>query len=64
MKKHLLYSSILGLSIPTLGYADTTNIHVLSATVKDQNIANAQVILQKMVNSLHQLQLMQTAEQR
>lgn len=47
MKKHLLYSSILGLSIPTLGYADTTNIHVLSATVKDQNIANAQVILQK-----------------
>ncbi|MEG2446171.1 MAG: hypothetical protein RSB22_09015, partial [Acinetobacter sp.] len=25
----------------------TTNIHVLSATVKDQNIANAQVILQK-----------------
>ncbi len=47
MKKHLLYSSILGLSIPALGYADTTNIHVLSATVKDQNIANAQVILQK-----------------
>jgi hypothetical protein len=45
MKKHLLYSSILGSSIPTLGYADTTNIHVLSATVKDQNIANAQVIL-------------------
>lgn len=47
MKKHLLYSSILGLSFPALGYADTTNIHVLSATVKDQNIANAQVILQK-----------------
>ena len=47
MKKHLLYSSILGLSIPVLSYADTTNIHVLSATVKDQNIADAQVILQK-----------------
>ena len=47
MSKHLLYSSILTLAIPTLSYADAINVHVLSATVKDQNIANAEVILQK-----------------
>lgn len=47
MKKNLLYFSMLGLIIPTLSYADAINIHVLSATVKDQNIENAQVILQK-----------------
>ncbi|RZG76973.1 YfaP family protein [Acinetobacter sp. WCHAc060025] len=47
MKKHLLYSSILALTIPILSHADAINVHVLSATIKDQNIANAEVILQK-----------------
>ncbi len=47
MKKHLLYSSILALTIPMLSHADAINVHVLSATIKDQNIANAEVILQK-----------------
>ena len=47
MTKHLLYSSLLGLLVPSISYADSINIHVLSATVKDQNIANAEVILQK-----------------
>lgn len=47
MKKHILYSSLFALSIPMLSHADTVNVHVLSATVKDQNIANAEVILQK-----------------
>jgi len=47
MKKHILYSSLFTLSIPILSHADTVNVHVLSATVKDQNIANAEVILQK-----------------
>lgn len=47
MKKHILYSSLFALSIPILSHADTVNVHVLSATVKDQNIANAEVILQK-----------------
>jgi hypothetical protein len=41
MKKHILYSSLFALSIPILSHADTVNVHVLSATVKDQNIANA-----------------------
>ncbi|WP_010113539.1 tetratricopeptide repeat protein [Acinetobacter sp. P8-3-8] len=47
MKKQLLYSSILGLLIPSMSYAENIDVHVLSATVKDQNIANAEVILQK-----------------
>lgn len=47
MKKHLLYSSLLALLVPSISYADSINVHVLSATVKDQNIANAEVILQK-----------------
>lgn len=47
MKKHLLYSSLLALLVPGISYADSINVHVLSATVKDQNIANAEVILQK-----------------
>ena len=47
MKKQLLYSSILGLLIPSISYAENIDVHVLSATVKDQNIANAEVILQK-----------------
>ena len=47
MKKHLLYSSILALTIPMLSHADAINVHILSATIKDQNIANAEVILQK-----------------
>ncbi len=47
MKKHLLYSSILALTIPMLSHADAINVHVLSATIKDQNITNAEVILQK-----------------
>lgn len=47
MTKHLLYSSLLGLLVPSISYADSINVHVLSATVKDQNIANAEVILQK-----------------
>ena len=47
MKNQLLYSSILGLLIPSMSYAENIDVHVLSATVKDQNIANAEVILQK-----------------
>ena len=47
MKNQLLYSSILGLLIPSISYAENIDVHVLSATVKDQNIANAEVILQK-----------------
>lgn len=47
MTKHLLYSSLLALLVPSISYADSINVHVLSATVKDQNIANAEVILQK-----------------
>ncbi|WP_089604218.1 tetratricopeptide repeat protein [Acinetobacter piscicola] len=47
MTKHLLYSSLLGLLVPSISYADSINVHVLSATIKDQNIANAEVILQK-----------------
>lgn len=47
MKNQLLYSSILGLFIPGISYAENIDVHVLSATVKDQNIANAEVILQK-----------------
>lgn len=47
MKNQLLYSSILGLFIPSISYAENIDVHVLSATVKDQNIANAEVILQK-----------------
>ena len=47
MKKHFLYSSLFASIIPILSHADTVNVHVLSATVKDQNIANAEVILQK-----------------
>lgn len=47
MKNQLLYSSILGLLTPSISYAENIDVHVLSATVKDQNIANAEVILQK-----------------
>lgn len=47
MKNQLLYSSLLGLLIPSMSYAENIDVHVLSATVKDQNIANAEVILQK-----------------
>lgn len=47
MKKHLLSTVILSFTFPIMAYADAINVHVLSATVKDQNIANAEVILQK-----------------
>ena len=52
MKKYisnptLLYTALLGLSCSTMSYADAINVHVLSATVKDQTIPNAEVILQK-----------------
>lgn len=46
MKKKL-YACLLGLPLSLSAYAAPMNIHVLSATVKDQNISNAEVILQK-----------------
>lgn len=45
MKKTILFLSILSLS--KLSYALPINIQVLSATIKDQSINNAEVILQK-----------------
>lgn len=46
MKKKL-YACLLGLPLSFSAYAAPINVHVLSATVKDQNIGNAEVILQK-----------------
>lgn len=47
MKKIIWLGTALSLSISSLSFAAPLDIHVLSATVKDQNIANAEVILQK-----------------
>ncbi len=47
MKKTIWLGTALSLSISSLSFAVPLDIHVLSATVKDQNIANAEVILQK-----------------
>lgn len=47
MKKTIWLGTALSLSISSLSFAAPLDIHVLSATVKDQNIANAEVILQK-----------------
>lgn len=47
MKKIIWLGTALSLSISSLSFAVPLDIHVLSATVKDQNIANAEVILQK-----------------
>lgn len=47
MKKIIWLWTALSLSISSLSFAAPLDIHVLSATVKDQNIANAEVILQK-----------------
>lgn len=43
--RHLCYLPLLFISGITL--AEPINVHVLSATIKDQNIADAEVILQK-----------------
>ncbi|EXB79978.1 TPR repeat family protein [Acinetobacter baumannii 299505] len=45
MKKSILFMSLLSLS--TIVFGSPINIQVLSATVKDQSINNAEVILQK-----------------
>lgn len=47
MKKTIWLGTALSLSISSLSFAVPLDIHVLSATIKDQNIANAEVILQK-----------------
>ena len=47
MKKTIYLSSVLTVTMASLNCAAALDIHVLSATVKDQNIANADVILQK-----------------
>ena len=47
MKKIIYLSSVLTVAMASLNCAAALDIHVLSATVKDQNIANADVILQK-----------------
>lgn len=47
MKKTIWLGTALSLSISSLSFAAPLDIHVLSATIKDQNIANAEVILQK-----------------
>lgn len=47
MKKKLYLGYLLSLPLSISAYAAPLNIHVLSATVKDQNIGNAEVILQK-----------------
>ena len=46
MKRYLALALTLGLPLHALG-ADQFKVHVLSATVKDQRISGAQVILQK-----------------
>ncbi len=46
------------LSLSTIVFGSPINIQVLSATVKDQSINNAEVILQKMVKLLLQRILM------
>ncbi|OTG63822.1 YfaP family protein [Acinetobacter silvestris] len=47
MKKTIYLCSLLSLSISSFSIAAPLDVHVLSATVKDQNIVNAEVILQK-----------------